>query len=338
MIVEGSALQPSSPTGSGPDATPGPAGETGLHGCVPPAAAVNARGTEAMTAAAPVAALLALAVASPDLVAVLDAGRTLRFLNPAGRAMLGIDDPSQQVAALAELLDGSGVIARIAAGASTAAGFISWRGETVLRAAARVPVCAVVVAHLAGSGRAGFFSITARDSSERVRRERRLSRLADRDFLTGLYNRRRFDALLRRTIAESERYRRRGALLYIDLDGFKAVNDRFGHAEGDRLLTAAARRIVGRLRATDVCARLGGDELAVVLPQADRDQARRVAEHLIANLAELRGPAGPLSASVGVVLFPEHGRDPETLLARADRAMYHAKAARGGRVRFYLPD
>lgn len=333
-MVEASAFRPS----RGPDATRRSAGDTGLGRRVPAAGTARGQGTEAMTAGAPVAALLALAVASPDLVAVLDAGRTLRFLNTAGRAMLGIDDPSRQAAALAELLDASGMTARGAGGTSAAAGLVSWRGETVLRAATRLPVCAVVVAHLAASGQPVFFSITARDASERVRRERRLSRLADRDSLTGLYNRRRFDELLRRTIAESERYRRRGALLYIDLDGFKAVNDGFGHAEGDRLLTAAARRIARRLRTTDLCARLGGDELAVALPQADREQARRVAEDLIAGLAELRGPAGALSASVGVVLFPDHGRDPATLLERADRAMYRAKAARGGRVRFYLPD
>ena len=166
------------------------------------------------------------------------------------------------------------------------------------------------------------------DITDRRRREERLRHLADHDELTGVANRRR---LLRELAARMQHARRsgdRGAVLLLDLDGFKDVNDRRGHDAGDRLLVRVARMLAERLRAADLVGRLGGDEFAVVLGQAGEEQARAVAQELIEAVRSACG--GAVSASCGIALFgPEAPAQPDDVLAAADRAMYAAKA--GGR-------
>jgi diguanylate cyclase (GGDEF)-like protein len=169
-----------------------------------------------------------------------------------------------------------------------------------------------------------------------------LQHLADHDALTGLPNRRRFEQELERHIAHTRRYGAEGAVLILDLDCFKPVNDTFGHAAGDRLLARVAYVLRARLRATDVIARLGGDEFAVLLPRVDRAGAAAVASSLIdtvradALTADSRG----VTVSVGVVAFaacPAAATltDTESVLALADLAMYDAKAAGGDGWAFY---
>ncbi|MEN9538397.1 MAG: hypothetical protein RLZZ126_632, partial [Pseudomonadota bacterium] len=111
------------------------------------------------------------------------------------------------------------------------------------------------------------------------------------------------------------------------LDGFKAVNDRFGHAAGDEVLKAAADRLREVVRAYDVAARLGGDEFAVLLSDVDTTVAMETAHRIVQALARPYVVDAPVSASVGVAVYPLHGKDLKTLLGNADRAMYQAKAA-----------
>jgi diguanylate cyclase (GGDEF)-like protein len=156
--------------------------------------------------------------------------------------------------------------------------------------------------------------------------------LAYHDALTGLCNRALFDEMLRRHVAASERHGTPLAVLLLDLDGFKSVNDRHGHAMGDAVLKSAAARIIGAVRAEDVAARLGGDEFGVLLFEADATQARLTAERMVALLSEpYAGADTPISASVGIAVWPHAGRTPAALLAGADRALYEAK--RGGKRR-----
>jgi diguanylate cyclase (GGDEF)-like protein/PAS domain S-box-containing protein len=179
--------------------------------------------------------------------------------------------------------------------------------------------------------------LTVTDVTHDHERERTLRRLAERDDLTGLSNRRWFLEALARHIASRRREDTGGALLLLDLDHFKELNDALGHAAGDRLLVQVARALRDDLRADDVLARLGGDEFAVLLPRADAEVARQVAEGLVARLHREHAPAPhggsrPVSASVGAVLLggPETATA-ERALASADAAMYRAKAAgRGG--------
>jgi diguanylate cyclase (GGDEF)-like protein len=153
-----------------------------------------------------------------------------------------------------------------------------------------------------------------------------LQSLADHDGLTGLLNRRRFEEELRRQVAATARYGRSAALIVLDLDDFKTVNDAHGHAVGDELLREVAGALRRRLRASDVAARLGGDEFAVILDGTDTVAASRVAAQLAADLAAIRlssAPAVRPLASVGVA--PVDGEDGLAALHAADQAMYAAK-------------
>ena len=176
------------------------------------------------------------------------------------------------------------------------------------------------------------------DISERKELERRLEHLIDHDFLTGLLNRRRFEQALAQETKSAARYGGQGAVMLIDLDHFKEVNDRFGHKSGDDLLKTVAAALKERIRATDMLARLGGDEFGIILPQADENQAQVVAEEVVKTLRRHAAMQNetliPVTASVGVALF--EGDDIETL-ACADLAMYEAKEAGRNSFALYKP-
>lgn len=170
------------------------------------------------------------------------------------------------------------------------------------------------------------------DVTERKRTEARLREMADHDALTGLLNRRCFARELERHAAHSRRYGAEGAVIVLDVDRFKQVNDTEGHGAGDRLLVQLAEILHGRLRGTDVLARLGGDEFAILLPRADRAAAEAVARSLVDTVRSTTAAAGgsPMTISVGVAMAQEYvAMAPEALVAAADCAMYAAKQASG---------
>ncbi len=177
------------------------------------------------------------------------------------------------------------------------------------------------------------------DISERKELERRLEYLVDHDFLTALFNRRRFEQALAQETKLAARYGGGGAVLLLDLDHFKDVNDRFGHKAGDDLLKTVAAALRERIRETDILARLGGDEFGIILPKADEAQTLVVAEEVVKAMrrqtAMLAEQVIPVTASVGVVLF-DHLTDIE-LLACADLAMYEAKESGRNGFSLYRP-
>jgi diguanylate cyclase (GGDEF)-like protein len=151
--------------------------------------------------------------------------------------------------------------------------------------------------------------------------------------LTGIGNRRFLHEALEQQLARSRRYGESGALLVLDLDGFKAVNDTVGHAGGDDVLRATAQALVRRARDSDLVARLGGDEFAVLLLHVDEGYADRVAEELREAVDEALAEACeevPVGASFGRVMLSSASDSVEELLAEADAAMYAAKRERGG--------
>ncbi len=173
--------------------------------------------------------------------------------------------------------------------------------------------------------------------------EARLTYAATHDALTGLRNRLSFNAELDRAIQRSKRNNGRLALMFIDLDGFKKVNDLLGHHTGDAVLIEIARRLKNSLRASDTLARVGGDEFVVLLEQTGTDgEIAEVAQKLVAAISapfvglELTEQT-PVSASFGIAVYPVDAPDRQTLLARADSAMYRAKQSRASRVLFYRP-
>jgi diguanylate cyclase (GGDEF)-like protein/PAS domain S-box-containing protein len=173
---------------------------------------------------------------------------------------------------------------------------------------------------------------TYADVSRRVEQERRIRHEADTDDLTGVANRRALVRMLGAALVRAEGHGLAVGVLMLDLDGFKAVNDRFGHAAGDAALREVAARLRSSVRERDLVARTGGDEFVVVLADlgtdenAAHDAALRVEAAFDAPL-DLEGTPVQLHAAVGVACFPVDGRDLDGLLAAADRAMYARKAA-----------
>ena len=174
--------------------------------------------------------------------------------------------------------------------------------------------------------------VTVIDVSERTRYEAQLAHLADHDPLSGLANRRRFDAELTSHLELCRREGAKGALLMLDLDNFKQVNDTLGHGAGDHLIASAAAVLRGRMRVTDVVARLGGDEFAVLLPIADRDDAETVARDLVSLIRDqvrvLEGTKERIiTTSIGVVVIQDAEISATELMTTADMTMYDAKDA-----------
>jgi diguanylate cyclase (GGDEF)-like protein len=179
-------------------------------------------------------------------------------------------------------------------------------------------------------------------SMEKKRRSREfLEQETQIDRLTGLPNRKRLFVFLPEALCRAEEEGGSLAVLFVDLDGFKLVNDRHGHAAGDRILVEVARRFGSEIRSEDLLARLGGDEFVLCLTgEVSREGVESLAQRLIDSFEEPFFPPvgkGVLSCSVGVAFFPEDGRTPAELVAAADLAMYQSKNAGKRCIRFYSP-
>ena len=183
-------------------------------------------------------------------------------------------------------------------------------------------------------------ALTIRDITEAKRHEETLKELSVTDAMTGLPNRRWLNEYLPGALTCARSERKRVALLFIDLDNFKNINDTLGHAAGDELLRAAASCLKAAVRGSDHVVRLGGDEFTVLVEKLERDaDAERVAAQVVNALAEAevfaRWSALNVKCSVGIAIYPTHAQEAEQLLQRADDAMYEAKAAGKGCYRMY---
>ncbi len=205
-----------------------------------------------------------------------------------------------------------------------------WQGEVWNRRKnGELFVVWLAIGRVARPGQPARFVATLTDITHSKQLEQELRHRAYHDPLTDLPNRSLFTDRLRVAISQAQRHGRTFALCFIDLDSFKPVNDRFGHAAGDELLVETARRLRFSVRAADTIARLGGDEFAAILTEAgSRTEVEEVAARIVADLARpfvLQAGTVGISCSMGIAMFPAHGNDAEALQHNADAALYAVK-------------
>ena len=212
------------------------------------------------------------------------------------------------------------------------------REVTGLRKGGRVFPLDIKVNEMRADGRRWFIG-TLRDVSELKAAQERILHMATHDTLTGLPNRNLLQDRIRQAMARAQRNRTRVAVMFIDLDQFKIINDSLGHQVGDRLLQAVAARLSGCLRREDTVARQGGDEFIIVLPELKGAQdAAVVAQKVLRSLAEpytLGAQELHTTVSIGIGIYPGDGEDPEVLMKNSDVAMYHAKETGRNNYQFF---
>jgi diguanylate cyclase (GGDEF)-like protein/PAS domain S-box-containing protein len=277
-----------------------------------------------------------------DVIAILDPDGTIGYHSPAVERVWGCAPDS---------LAGSSIFARVHPGdqprARVLLAQVAAEADALLTSELRLRHqngtwrdCEVIVTNLlADQGVAGLVA-TFRDVTERKMFEQELARTAFHDALTGLPNRALFLDRLEQALQRATRQGRRVAVLFLDIDNFKVINDSLGHAAGDQLLVDVARRLAASVRSQDTVARFGGDEFTILLEEitderAARETAERIAEQLGAAI-QLEDRRVVVSASIGIALSTERGDAPESLLRNADLAMYCAKS--GGKARAELFD
>jgi len=192
------------------------------------------------------------------------------------------------------------------------------------------------------NGKPQQYAAAVSDITARKLQEEKIVFQANYDQLTGLPNRTLFKDRLQRLVLEGRRAKTSVGMMFIDLDGFKAVNDSLGHDAGDILLKATAERLLNCVREADTVARLGGDEFTVIMPLLDSlEGAAVVAQRILNSLMQpfdLKGQEGRVSASIGISIFPAQAGDAQQLLHNADVAMYHAKRQGKANFQIWKPD
>lgn len=188
---------------------------------------------------------------------------------------------------------------------------------------------AYTASHLAASGDDDIRWVLAfQDITERRKMDQELAQMAHYDKLTGAANRQMFIDSLEKALARAGRSQRQLALFFIDLDGFKEINDAFGHIVGDQVLQMVAQRLVGCIRASDMVSRYGGDEFTLIIEDAQADRLDALAQKILASIEvpyEIGEQRGFLSASIGIALYPQCASDVRSLIEAADKAMYAIK-------------
>lgn len=291
--------------------------------------------------------LMGILEATPDFVAIFDADGFAQYLNSAGRKMLGITPDetlsNQRITDFysienAKLIRGEAILSAIKKG--------QWSGETELVTHNKnvIPVSQVLISHPCKSGGTGYFSTIIRDISENKKVLEKIEYLAYHDSLTGLINRTQLHNELSREIARAHRHDETGAILFIDLDHFKKINDSLGHLVGDSVLLQIALALKANVRRDDIVARLGGDEFIIILSGLDKDQinaaekAKEIAEKSREDIAKIiyaQNHQMQVTASIGIALFPELEGGTYELIQHADTAMYHAKAQGRNAIAFF---
>lgn len=280
--------------------------------------------------------------ASPDAIVISDLQGNITHASPAtvallrcktadqllGRNIADFRDPEEAPRALANI---SAMFEGVYKGAE------EYRLICIDSSVLDVEINAEIVRDADGDPKALVF--IARDIRERKKAQERLRHMAQHDALTGLANRTMFGDRLKGALASALRDKTTLALMFIDLDKFKPINDQFGHHVGDLLLKEAAGRMLGSVRDSDSVSRVGGDEFMILLRNvATEDDALAIAEKIRASMGQPFAVAEhmlAISCCIGLALYPQHGEDVETLSKHADQAMYRAKKSGGNQAMLY---
>ncbi len=284
--------------------------------------------------------------AGSDFLMIADHDGMVSYVNDAANQTLGVRAPSPDLApsSLSDVLEPESrdLFHAVVEPALAVEGV--WRGELTFRSrwGQPIPVSALYLAHQNHLGRIESVSAVARDITDLKDAERRLRQLATHDYLTGLPNRVLLYDRLEQAVARFQRHGLAVALLYLDLDRFKPVNDELGHHVGDAVLVQIADRIHTVIRDTDTAARIGGDEFAVLIEGVEEPaQLRLVADRLISAISrpmQIDEHQTAVGVSIGLVVAGTSADAADSLMAAADAAMYRAKAAGRGRYEFVGPD
>ncbi|QQX80642.1 EAL domain-containing protein [Shewanella sp. KX20019] len=273
-----------------------------------------------------------------EAVLIYDRDELIQVTNKAAQDILGFDDRRLIGRSFSEVLQGKKSGTHIA---DLLQHGLSWTGESTV-ACANEQQCAVwlnVSSILNANGEATHYVVVFSDITDRKRTEADLRRLANYDVLTGLPNRSSFSGKLSQSIYQAEKEGGNLALLFLDLDRFKHVNDSYGHSMGDALLVEASNRLQAFVSNDNVLCRFGGDEFVILLrSDTDIDNINQLCEQLLASIEkpfDLYGREFYISTSIGVSLWPEDAKQPETLIKNADLAMYHAKDEGKGNFKYY---
>jgi diguanylate cyclase (GGDEF)-like protein/PAS domain S-box-containing protein len=269
-----------------------------------------------------------------EAVFVLDRGGVIQYVSPGIRSILGYEPEAlvgREMRSLLNTESGDLLSGRLGRGLTAAGTQLALQVRTHEDILLEAEVILTPLDDPSGDVQGILRDVTARR-----RYESELLHIASHDFLTGLCNRRRFEEELGRELARARRHGSCGAVLWLDLDNFKDVNDMLGHKAGDDMLVRVASQLASTTRGESLLARLGGDEFAILLPGADGAEAEGAAARVLKEVhgvaMQVEGKVARASASLGVVLYPEHGNQVEELLSRADIAMYRAKET--GRSRY----
>jgi diguanylate cyclase (GGDEF)-like protein/PAS domain S-box-containing protein len=280
---------------------------------------------------------------SSDVVSVVAPDSVVTYVTPSAKHVLDLDPAEllgKRFTSILDPNDGARLLQTLS-DAAISGSIVTMEGQ-IRTAGGRCRDAELTITSLIDDPYVKGLVINARDVSERKALEAALSHQAFHDGLTGLANRALFKDRVDHALASRHRENRPIAVMFLDLDGFKSVNDSYGHASGDRLLIQVAQRLCDRLRAADTIARLGGDEFAVLLEWMDSDwNADAVARHLMAALEppfHVDGREIRVQTSIGIAVALGLDDTGELLLRNADVAMYHAKAGGGGIARQFEPE
>ena len=298
---------------------------------------------------------------SPDIIYTVNETGQFTYLNPTVAAMLGYpneelighhyssilheDDRDRARYAFCERRTGERASRNVELRLKRRPGSAAGEAEDVEHLTIALSATGVYVEQSPGTPKRlrflGSYGV-ARDITERKRAEERISFQAYHDLLTQLPNRALFKDRLSVALTQAQRSGRLVAVLFIDLDRFKLINDSLGHAEGDELLKGVANRLQGCVRRSDTLARLGGDEFTILLPDlSDPEDAALISQKVIDELRRpltVGGQEVRATASIGIALYPNDGSEAESLVKHADIAMYHVKTAGKNAYAFFSPE